>query len=115
MQPIKEEYERLRLGAGLTDCSSYQAFELSGSAATDDLNRMALADVTRLPIGRVLATYMLREDATLLADVLIWNQGGRFLILAETSETGSLEGWIAKHATTSVVKNLSPEILLAGY
>jgi aminomethyltransferase len=110
----KQEYERLRLGAGLTDLSSYQVFEISGAAATDSLNRVTLADMTRLPIGRALCTYMLKEDATLLADVLIWNQGGRFVVFAETNQGESLLPWIAEHAGSAAARDLGPEICLLG-
>jgi aminomethyltransferase len=114
MSENQQQYNRLRLGAGLTDCSCYQAFELSGADATNGLNSMTLGDVTRLPIGRVLATYMLKEHATLLADVLIWNQGGRFLVLAETAEKTSLAPWIASHAPGVTTKDLASEISLIG-
>jgi aminomethyltransferase len=114
MDDNKKQYERLRLGAGLTDYSKYQVFELSGAGATTELNRVSLGDVTRLPIGRVLATYMLNEDGTLLADVLLWNQGGRFMILAETKQAESLAPFIAKHAPGAMLKDLAPEICLLG-
>jgi aminomethyltransferase len=114
MRETKQQYERIRLGAGLTDYSGYQVFELSGADATNALNSVTLGDVTRLPIGKVMATYMLRQDATLLADVLIWNQGGRFLILAETSHGESLGPWIAAHATGATVKDVASEVCLLG-
>jgi aminomethyltransferase len=114
MDENKKQYERLRLGAGLSDYSSYQVFEISGPSATPELNRLTLADVTRLPIGRVLATYMLREDASLLADVLVWNQGGRFLVFAETNEAESLLPWFSTHAPGASVKDLASEFCLLG-
>jgi aminomethyltransferase len=77
------EYERLRRGIGLVDDNHYGKFEVKGTSALDVINSLTLADVSRLPINRMLASYMLKPDGSERCELFVVNQRDKYLVLTE--------------------------------
>lgn len=80
---VQAEYERLRKGIGLVDDNHYGKFVLQGSAALDVVNRVTLADVSRLAINRMLVTYMLKPDSAVRCEVYVVHQRDGYLLLTD--------------------------------
>lgn len=83
---VEEEHGRLRNGIGLTDFSYFGKFLLTGPAALELANRVNLVDVTRLPIQKIVPSFMLNSDGSVLCEVYVVNQGDGYLLLTEGCE-----------------------------
>src|SRR5882762_5763620 len=68
-----EEYERIRRGIGLVDYSYDGKFLISGPGAVKLLNRLSLPDVARLPIHRMMSSFLLTSEGAVLCDAHIAN------------------------------------------
>jgi aminomethyltransferase len=93
----REEYDRLRRGVVLTSASAMQKLKFSGSTALDGVNRVVLGDVSRLAVGRLMSTPMLKPDGSVYADVYLWNQGDTYLLLGESNTPGRFIDFISEH------------------
>lgn len=80
---LQQQYERIRQGCALATGLEPVKVRITGAGALDVANRLVMSDVSRLPIKKVLSTFMLREDGTLQADVSVVNEGDGYLLLAE--------------------------------
>jgi aminomethyltransferase len=80
---LRIESGRLRRGIGLVDYSHYGKFRLDGPTALDLLNRVNLADISRLAINKMTSSLMLKGDGSVLCDAYVVNQGANYLLLTE--------------------------------
>lgn len=78
-----EVNERIRRAIAVSDASAMGKFRLSGPGALEAANRAVLSDVSRLPIQRILVSFMLRPDGRPLCDVHVVNEGESYLLLTE--------------------------------
>jgi aminomethyltransferase len=80
---VEAEYRCVRERVGLQDLSYYGKIAVSGDEAMDLVNHLILADLARLPINQVQASFMLDEHAKPVCDLLIANMGSHYLLLSE--------------------------------
>jgi aminomethyltransferase len=96
---LADEYRRLRQGIGLTDHSHYGKFQLAGPAALDVANRLAVGDVSRLPIKRALFSFILNPDGSVLCDLYVLNRGDSYLLLTEGAEPARVRDVLTREST----------------
>jgi aminomethyltransferase len=115
---VKEEYHHLRQGIGLVDQSHCGKFRVAGSSALDLLNRLSLADLTRVAINRMMASYMLHPDGTILCDLYAVNRGDSYLLFTQGREPGQILEVLHEEGRafsgTASVTNLTQETALLG-
>lgn len=83
---VDDEYARIRSGVALADRGCTGKFQIAGRGALEAVNRLVVSDVSRLPLKKLLATFMLREDASILCEAYVANLGGTYLVLTEGSQ-----------------------------
>jgi aminomethyltransferase len=80
---LAEEYRLLREGIGMSCYDHLGKFKVAGADALELANRVVMADVSRLPIRKMLATFILRPDGAVRAEVHVANLGDGYLLLTE--------------------------------
>jgi len=114
----EQEHHSLRSTVGLVDYSYYSKIQLRGEGSMDLLNRLALSNVEMLPIKKAEATFLLKEDASVLCDAYIVNHGNHYLLLTEGVEAGDLVDVLEQNAEqvegSTEVKNATEELALIG-
>lgn len=77
-----QEHGIVRTNVGIFDVSHMGEFEISGSNAENFLNFYTPNNVSRLSVGRAHYTNLLREDGTIVDDLLIYRlKEDRFLLV----------------------------------
>lgn len=84
------EYWLVRRGIGLGDYSYYGKIKVAGEGALDLINRMSLADISRVPINRMMSSFVLNEDGSVLGEIYVANYGDYYLVLGEGTEPQQL-------------------------
>ncbi len=87
---MEDEYWRIRKGIGLADYSHYGKFRVEGMGALDLINKISYADIVRVPINRMMPSYVLKEDGSLFCEMLVANYGDYYQILSEGVEPEKL-------------------------
>jgi len=87
---LEQEHRCLRQRAGLLDLNHYAKVKVSGSGAEGLINRVILTDLARLPVNQLQSSFLLAPDGRPIAEVLVANHGGYFLILSEGVEPADL-------------------------
>lgn len=110
------EYKAVRNSVAISDNCHYGKFRVSGSDAMDLMNRVVMADVGRLAIGRATWTFMLREDGSTMCDVYVVCAGDEYLLFSEgTTPAEVLAALVAESASRSVkVEDLTTNVALIG-
>lgn len=88
---VNEEYQALRTGTGLVDYDGIGRYAVEGSGASAFLNHVATRTVDFLLEGQVSNALLLREDGTVVAEVLLHCRGEDYLVEvwpAQAAETG---------------------------
>ena len=80
---LESEYKAVRDSVAISDNCHYGKFRVSGADALDVVNRLVMADIARLAIGRATWTFMLKEDAHQLCDVYVVCAGDEYLVFSE--------------------------------
>lgn len=83
---LEKEYWRIRKGVALVDYSHYGKFHVEGAGALDLINKISFADAIRIPINRMMSSYVLREDGSVFCEATIGNYGDAYQILTEGIE-----------------------------
>jgi glycine cleavage system aminomethyltransferase T len=88
MQPVysskHDEYDHIRHGVTLADESRCQKVMFHGPEALSAINGIVMSDVARLPIGRLMSSFILNTDGSLFGDVYVWNEGDSYFVFGET-------------------------------
>ena len=113
---FETEYHAVRNSVAITDNCHYGKFRVSGADALDLMNRIVIADVARLAIGRATWTFMLHEDGRTLCDVYVVCAGDEYLLFSEgVSPDAIVEILNAESETLSVkVENVTHDVALIG-
>lgn len=82
----EHEYDRIRNGIGLVDYSFYGKFDLTGPGARALADRVCMSPIDQLPINRMMRTFILNEDGTVLSDAHVVNHGDGYRLLTEGAE-----------------------------
>lgn len=94
---INAEHLAMREHCGLVDLSAFAIFDVTGPAALDTLQSLAVAQLD-VPPGRVVYTSMLNEDGGFTADLTIMRLGAQRFRVVTGGATGMADlAWITGH------------------
>ena len=100
---IVDEHLTVRQAVGLFDVSHMGKIFVEGSTAHAFLDRLSANDVPTSP-GRARYTHLLREDGTILDDVIVTClASNRFLLVCNAGPRVVVWSWLKTHATADVV------------
>ena len=100
---ILQEHTAVRTAVGLFDVSHMGEALVSGPAALAWLNSLTTNDVARLSPGRAQYSLLLREDAGILDDILVYQIGDeRYLLVLNASNAGKDLSWLRDHSVPGV-------------
>ncbi len=80
---MENEYWRIRKGIALADYSHYGKFRVEGTGALDLINKISFADAVRVPINRMMPSYILNEDGSLFCEIFVANYGDYYQIFSD--------------------------------
>ncbi len=113
---IEPEYRAIRQSVAVSDNCHYGKFRISGADALDVINRLVMADIARLAIGRATWTFMLREDGSALCDVYVVCAGDEYLVFSEGSAPSEvldvIQGQV--NEASAKVEDLTASVALIG-
>jgi aminomethyltransferase len=100
---VIEEVRAVRNAAGVFDVSHMGEALVSGPAALAWLNSLTTNDVARLSPGRAQYSLLLREDAGILDDILVYQIGAeRYLLVLNASNAAKDLAWLRAHSVPGV-------------
>lgn len=91
---INEEYNALRNGAMLYDCCGYGIYFVSGSEASDFLDKLATKEIQYLNVGNISECYFLNERAEVIASVFILRQEKNYMVITPWEHAEGTKKWI---------------------
>lgn len=109
-QSIIQEHRAVRQAAGMFDVSHMGEFEVSGSAAFDLLQWLTPNDVRALTPGSSQYSCLLRPDAGIIDDVVIYHLDGRYLVVVNAANVEKVEAWFREQQRPdAIVTNVSDQ------
>ena len=109
-QSILQEHRAVREAVGAFDVSHMGEFEISGPAAFDFLQRLTPNDLGSLTPGGSQYSCLLRPDAGILDDIVIYRLEDRYLVVVNAANVDKVETWFEDHSQAGVVvRNTSDE------
>jgi aminomethyltransferase len=98
-----DEHHRVRREAGVFDVSHMLAIDVLGEGATAFLRRLLANDVARLQApGRALYSCMLREDAGILDDLIVYRTASGWRVVVNAGTADKDLAWILGHRDDAV-------------
>ena len=82
---INEEHNHVRKKVGLFDVSHMAEFLISGSCATNFLQKMTVNNVRKLSIGEVQYSLMCYEDGGIVDDLLIYKNINYYMMVVNAA------------------------------
>ncbi len=95
---LRDEVQALRTTTALAEGGHVVCLRLSGDDAFGTLDRLCPAPLS-LQDTQMRLTVLLREDATVFADVYVARDDEAFYLLSEGPSADTLEAWVRTHAT----------------
>lgn len=95
---VKEEYEALRNGTMLYDCSEYGYYVVEGSAAGKFLENLSTKEIQYLNIGNISECYFLNNNAEIVASVFILKRENDFLVITPWEHAKAAEEWLVDNS-----------------
>jgi aminomethyltransferase len=93
---IKEEHAAVREKAGLFDVSHMGEFFVSGPAAAELLDKVTLANISKLVPGKAKYTAMCYEDGGIVDDLLVYTLAeNEYMLVVNASNIDKDYSWIA--------------------
>lgn len=113
---METEYKAVRKSIAISDNCHYGKFRVSGSDALDLMNRVVIADIARLAIGRATWTFMLHEDGRTLCDVYVVCAGDEYLVFSEGVQPSEVLAVLNAEAGSfsAEVADISADVALIG-
>jgi len=100
---IIEEHHATRNSVGVFDVSHMGEFRLTGPGVKDFLQTMLTNDLDRIDeVGAAQYTLMLDDDGHIIDDLIVYNTGGEYLIVANASNRAVDFAWLSDHAPADV-------------
>ncbi len=99
---IFNETKAVRNSAGLFDVSHMGEIEVTGRDATEFVNSLVTFDISKLKNFQAKYTVMLNEKGGIIDDLLVYNLGGKYLIVVNASNQEKDFNWISEHKKGSV-------------
>src|SRR3989442_1114020 len=113
---IVDEHLAVRRAVGLFDVSHMGEIFVEGPTAHTFLDRLSANDVPTLA-GKARYTHLLREDGTILDDVIVTCLAAdRFLLVCNAGPRAAVWSWLTAHASAEVaLADRTTERLCLGY
>ena len=92
---IQEEYNALRNGAMVYDCSGYGIYIISGAEASEFLEKLATKEIQYLNVGNISECYFLNEEAEV---VFILRQEKNYMVITPWEHAGSTKKWLLNNS-----------------
>lgn len=100
---IVEEHLTVRRAVGLFDVSHMGKIFIEGSTAAAFLDRLSSNDLPPAP-GRARYTHLLRDDGTILDDVIVTRLAAhRFFLVCNAGPRSAVRSWLKEHRIGDVV------------
>ncbi|MCL2680281.1 MAG: glycine cleavage system aminomethyltransferase GcvT [Coriobacteriia bacterium] len=97
-QGIVEENLATREQVGIFDVSHMATFRVSGEAAADFLQRMLTNDLEKIgDLGAAQYTLLLDTDGGIIDDLIVYNTGAEFMLIANASNRETVFEWLQQH------------------
>src|SRR5712664_3681481 len=99
---IVEEHRTVRKAVGFFDVSHMGKLFIEGAAAHAFVDTFSANDIPSTP-GRARYTHLLREDGTILDDVIVTCLAAdRFLLVCNAGPRPAVWSWLTSHASAEV-------------
>src|SRR5579884_837355 len=102
-QSIIQEHRAVRQAVGMFDVSHMGEFEISGSASGDFLQWLTPNDVRALVPGASQYSCLLRPDAGIIDDIVIYRLDGRYLVVVNAANVDKVATWFREQSSPDVV------------
>src|SRR5947209_12291290 len=100
---VIEEVRAVRQHAGLFDVSHMGELHVSGPGALAWLNSLTTNDVAKVQVGRAQYSLLLREDAGILDDILVYRLGADdYMLVVNASNAAKDLQWLLEHRLPGV-------------
>jgi aminomethyltransferase len=116
---LKPEHQAVRQGVGMFDISHMGKFSLTGQGILTALQALVPTDLRRLSQGKAQYTVLLNEQAGIIDDIIIYDQGQtpdgqeRVTLIVNAATTTKDRDWLLAHLPQTVtLTDLSPERVL---
>lgn len=111
---ITAEHHAVRRAAGLFDVSHMGEFEVHGPGAADFVQYVTTNDIGRVEVGQAQYSTLVREDGTLLDDLLVYRYPEHWMLVVNGSNRERDLAWILRFAPDFdvEVRDRSEEIAL---
>lgn len=111
---ITDEHDTVRNTAGLFDVSHMGTIEIKGERAACFLDYITPSDNTKLPIHKAQYSLLLKEDGTIIDDIIIYRlEEDHFLIVVNATNRQKDINWIKKHQKGHIeINDISSDIAL---
>ena len=99
---IVEEHLTVRKSVGLFDVSHMGKIFVEGSASHEFLDRLSANEISSVP-GRARYTHLLRDDGTIIDDVIVTCLApDRFFLVCNAGPRADVVSWLRDHTTSGV-------------
>jgi aminomethyltransferase len=95
---ITAEHNAVRTAAGVFDVSHMGEFEIRGPQALDLVQYLTSNDAASLEPGQAQYSTLLRENGTLVDDLLVYRLANGFMLVVNAARRAEDFSWIAAHA-----------------
>ncbi len=100
----REEHLAVRQAAGLFDVSHMGVFEVTGSGAAANLDRLSTNDVSALALGRAQYGYVLDFNGDVVDDIMIYRvEADRYLVVVNAANADKDWAWFTQHSDSTCV------------
>jgi len=100
---LVSEHKATRNAVGIFDVSHMGEFRLTGDGVKAFLQRMLTNDLDRIDdVGAAQYTLMLDDDGHIIDDLIVYNTGGEYLIVANAANRATDFEWLSAHAPADV-------------
>jgi aminomethyltransferase len=107
---ILAEHRAVREHVGIFDVSHMGKISVEGVEVEAWLDRLSPNPVPRVE-GRARYTHLLREDGTILDDVIIMNIGAKgFLMVCNAGTREAVVGWLRQHSEGQAIRDMTLDI-----
>ena len=97
------EHRATRESVGIFDVSHMAEFRLTGEGVKTFLQHLLTNDLDRIDeVGAAQYTLMLDDDGHIIDDLIVYNTGGEYLIVANASNRETDLEWLRSHAPQGV-------------
>ena len=101
-----EDYQAIRQNIAILPGDGYCALQIAGEGAEDLLESLVAKDVRYLMPGKALESFILDEDASVVGNVIVVNQGEGYLLLSAYENAPEVRNFIGRKNQGSQIVDL---------